>query len=84
MNQTWKDAVHRQRIALAERLSQPLENLAARCGPIFGDREKLNEVLIDGFSTVPGGLFMYVLDTNGVQITDNVSAKGLLQGALWS
>ncbi|MDX2486812.1 MAG: PDC sensor domain-containing protein [Gammaproteobacteria bacterium] len=79
MIETWKDAVHRQRIALAERLSQPLENLAAKCEPVFGDREKLNKVLIDDFSTVPNGLFMYVLDTNGVQISDNVSADVLIK-----
>jgi hypothetical protein len=76
MNETWKDAVHRQRITLAERLSQPLENIAAKCEPVFGDREKLNKVLMDGFSTVPNGLYMYVLDTDGMHISDNVSAEG--------
>jgi hypothetical protein len=79
MKENWKDAVHRQRVALAERLSQPLANLAAKCEPVWGNREALDKVLIDGFSTVPEGLFMYVLDTSGLQISDNVSAKGLNQ-----
>jgi hypothetical protein len=79
MKDNWKDAVHRQRIALAERLSQPLANLAVKCEPVWGDREALDKVLSDGFSTVPEGLFMYVLDTSGLQISDNVSAKGLIQ-----
>ena len=79
MIETWKEAVHRQRVALAERLSHPLADLAAKCEPVFGDREKLNKVLTDDFSTVPNGLFMYVLDTSGVQLSDNVSAEGLLK-----
>lgn len=80
MKETWKDAVHRQRVALAERLSHPLEKLAAKCEPVWGDREALNKVLLDGFSTVPDGLFMYVLDTRGIQICDNVSKGGLMEG----
>jgi hypothetical protein len=79
MIETWKEAVHRQRVALAERLSHPLADLAAKCEPVFGDREKLNKVLMDDFSTVPNGLFMYVLDTSGVQLSDNVSAEGLIK-----
>jgi hypothetical protein len=79
MKESWKEAVHRQRIALAERLSQPLAKLAANCEPVWGNREALDNVLRNGFSTVPDGLFMYVLDTNGVQISDNVSAEGLLK-----
>jgi len=78
MKETWKDAVHRQRIVLAERLSLPLANLAKNCEPVWGDREKLGKVLIDGFATVPNGLFMYALDTDGIQISDNVSAEGLM------
>jgi len=79
MKETWKEAVHQQRIALAESLSKPLADLAARCEPVWGNREQLDKVLLDGFSTVPHGLFMYVLDTSGVQISDNVSAEGLME-----
>ena len=78
MKETWKDAVHRQRIVLAERLSQPLANLAANCEPVWGDRKKLGEVLIKGFATVPDSLFMYALDTDGIQVSDNVSKDGLM------
>ncbi len=79
MKETWKDAVHRQRIALAERLSQPLARLAANCEPVWGDREALNKVLLNEFSTVPDGLFMYILDTHGLQISDNVGTDGLVR-----
>ena len=78
MKETWKEAVHRQRVVLAERLSQPLASLAVNCEPVWGNREALGKVLFDGFSSVPNSLFMYALDTKGIQISDNVSAKGLM------
>ena len=77
MKETWKEAVHRQRMTLAERLSIPLETLAANCEPAWNNRDALNEVLLKGFSSIPNGLFMYTLDTDGVQISDNVSPEGL-------
>jgi hypothetical protein len=79
MIKTWKDAVHQQRIALAERLSLPLAKLAANCEPVWGNREKLDKVLLNGFASVPDRLYMYALDTNGIQISDNVTAEGIIQ-----
>ena len=79
MKETWKDAVCRQRVALTERLSLPLANIAARCGPVWGNREALDKVLLEEFSTVPNRLFMYVLDIRGVQISDNISAEGIAE-----
>ena len=78
MTDTWKDAVHRQRIALAEMLSTPLAQLAEQCAAIWGRREDLDIVLTDGFRKVPHCLFLYALDTRGIQISDNVSTGGLL------
>jgi hypothetical protein len=73
-----KDAIHRQRIELAEMLSAPLARLADKCAAVWGDREALDIVLTDRFREVPHCLFLYVLDTDGVQISDNVSIGGLL------
>ena len=73
MKKTWKDAVHQQRIKLAERLSQPLAKLAAKCEPVWNNRKELDNILLDDFSTVPEGLFMYALDAKGIQISDNIS-----------
>jgi hypothetical protein len=78
MKETWKDAVYRQRVALAERLAQPLAVLATKCEPVWGDRDGLNRVLSESFATVPNGLFMYALDAQGIQLSDNVSADGLM------
>ncbi len=78
MNDTWKDAVYEQRAALAASLHQPLQRLAEQCARVWGKREELDIVLTDGFNSIPYGMFLYALDTNGIQISDNVSASGLL------
>jgi hypothetical protein len=79
MKKTWKDAVHQQRIALAERLSLPLAKLAVNCEPVWENREKLGKVLLSGFASVPDRLYIYAIDTNGIQISDNVTAEGVIR-----
>jgi hypothetical protein len=78
MIETWKDAVHRQRIALAEMLSAPLARLAEQCAAVWGQREQLDIVLKSGIRKVPHCLFLYAVDTRGIQISDNISTGGLL------
>jgi len=78
MKKTWKDAVYLQRVALAERLAQPLAALATKCEPVWGDRDDLNRVLIENFLTVPNGLYIYTIDIQGIQLSDNISANGLI------
>ena len=41
-------------------------------------REDLDRVLTEGFHTVPHCLFLYAVNTDGIQISDNVSIGGLL------
>ncbi len=78
MNETLKGAIHQQRVELAEMLSLPLARLAGECAVVWGQREALDIVLTDHFREVPHCLFLYVLDTNCIQISDNVSIGGLL------
>lgn len=78
MKDTWKEAIHRQRIILAELLSTPLSELAEQCADVWGQREALDSVLSNGFRGVPHCLFLYALDTDGIQISDNISTGGLL------
>lgn len=78
MDKNLKEAIHHQRIALAERLSTPLADLAARCADVWGSREELDIVLSDGLRAVPYCLFLYALDAKGIQISDNVGIGGLL------
>ena len=78
MKDTWKEAVHNQRIALAQLLSEPLAHIAQRCEPVWGQRDQLDIILSETISTVPHCIFLYALDTKGVQISDNVSKTGLM------
>jgi hypothetical protein len=78
MNERLKDAIHQQRVELAELLSTPLAKLAGKCAAVWGQREALDIVLNDHFREVPHCLFLYVLDINGIQISDNISVGGLL------
>ena len=78
MEQNWKIAIQRQREQLSQMLQLPLTKLAQQCAPFWPDRDGLNRVLLDGFPLIPNCTFLYVLDTNGIQVCDNVSKKGLL------
>ncbi len=78
MKDTWKEAVHNQRIALAQLLSTPLATIAQRCEPIWGQRELIDRILTETLDTVPYCVFLYALDIDGVQISDNVSRSGLM------
>jgi hypothetical protein len=78
MKDTWKKAVHNQRIALAQMLSEPLAHIAARCEVVWGEREEIDKILTEELATVPHCLFLYAVDAKGIQISDNVSATGLM------
>jgi hypothetical protein len=78
MDEILKKAIHDQRVALAEMLSTPLVELAAQCAAVWGSREDMDIVLNDGFRAVPHCLFLYAMDVNGIQISDNVGIGGLL------
>ncbi len=78
MKDPWKEAVHNQRIALAQLLSTPLATIAQRCEPVWGQRELLDRILSESLETVPHCVFLYALDVDGIQISDNVSKSGLM------
>jgi hypothetical protein len=78
VKESLKNAIHQQRIELAGLLSAPLAVLAEKCAWVWGRREELDIVLTDGFRTVPHCLFLYTVDTQCVQNSDNVSIGGLL------
>ncbi len=78
MKVSWKESIYLQREKLGKLLNEPLAKLASACVPVWSDREKLNEVLLAGFPGIPYCTFLYVLDTQGVQICDNVKAGVLM------
>ncbi|WJW75256.1 PDC sensor domain-containing protein [Thiohalobacter sp. IOR34] len=84
MNQTqtqslsWQQSIARQREALADMISLPLERIADRCAAVWPERELLDQTLSSGLHELPYCQFLYVLDREGVQISDNASHQGLL------
>jgi hypothetical protein len=74
---TWKDSIYRQREELARMLREPLALLAEKCIPVWNDRDGLNSVLLEGFSSIPYCTYLYAVGTDGVQLSDHVSYSGL-------
>jgi hypothetical protein len=80
MEPSWKDSIFRQREELARMLREPIALLANKCAPVWGDRDRLNAVLLEGFSGIPYCSYLYVVGTDGVQISDNISNAGIMPG----
>lgn len=71
----WKDSIYLQRERLALLLRDPLASLAEQCAPVWGDRERLNHVLLDGFAGIPHCAFVYCIGFDGIQTCDNVGVE---------
>jgi hypothetical protein len=80
MELSWKDSIYRQREELARMLREPLALLANQSVTAWGDRDRLNAMLLDGFSGIPYCSDLYVVGTDGVQISDNVGKAGIMPG----
>lgn len=78
--ETLQESIVHQREALIGMLQEPLQRLAAACSPVWGDRAKLDAVLSEALKGLPYCKHLYALDTNAIQISDNVSHEGLLEG----
>jgi len=72
MTNPWKDSVYLQREQLALLLQDPLARLTEQCAPAWGERERLNEVLMKGFPGIPHCTFLYCLGFDGIQVCDNI------------
>lgn len=78
MKKSWKDSIYLQREDLARKLHEPLAQLAEKCTPAWGDRERLDAILMEGFASIPHCTFLYCVDTDGIQISDNVGRAGIV------
>ncbi len=78
MKDSWKDSIYLQREELARKLREPLAHLAERCAPAWGEREQLEALLTEGFASIPHCTFLYCVNTEGIQICDNVGQAGLV------
>ena len=79
MKKSWKECIYLQREELARQLHEPLAHLADQCTPVWGDRERLNAILAQGFASIPYAAYVYCVNTNGIQICDNVDQTGFTQ-----
>jgi hypothetical protein len=80
MNQSWKDCIYQQREELARMLREPLELLAERLAPAWGDCDALDAVLGENFSSIPHCSVLYCVGMDGIQICDNVGPTGIVPG----
>lgn len=76
---TLADSIARQRELLKDMLRDPLARIARECSDVWGDRQKLDAVLTDALASLPMCKYMYALDTNALQICDNISREGLIE-----
>ncbi len=75
---TMQEGIARQREVLKAMLSEPLARAAAACGRAWGDRAGLDAALTEALKTLPSCKYMYALDTDAVQVSDNISREGLI------
>jgi hypothetical protein len=78
LEHSWKDSIFRQREELARMLREPFTLLARKCVPTWGDRDRLNAVLLEGFSGIPYCTYLYVLNVEAVQVSDNIGTAGIV------
>jgi hypothetical protein len=77
-HETLQQSIAQQRTDLLQVMQEPLHQLAARCHQVWNERDKLDQVLAEGLKTLPFGRTLYALDTNGIQVSSNVGADGLM------
>ena len=80
MRLSWKDSIYQQRAQLAQILRAPLGQLAAHCAPLWGDCDALDAMLAQHFSGIPHCTTLYCVDTQGIQISNNVGPAGIVPG----
>ena len=71
-----KNTIRIQREKLTAQLSNEMHELAMKSSHILDDREALNQLLSTTLPQLPHCKHLYVLDADGVQITDNITQTG--------
>jgi hypothetical protein len=80
IERSWKDSIFRQREELARMLREPLALLADKCVPAWDNQDRLNAVLLEGFSGIPYCTYLYILNIDAVQVSDNIGTAGIKDG----
>lgn len=77
---SWKECIFNQRSQVASILRDPLTSLAGKCISVWHDPNRLNTVLINGFSSIPYCGYLYAVDKEGMQISDNINHNDIVSG----
>ena len=73
-----QESIARQRETLIGVLQEPLRRIAAAASEVWGDRARLDAVLAALRPELPHCKYIYALDTRAVQVSDNISAAGVI------
>lgn len=73
-----QQSIARQRELLTQMLSDPLSRAARACSKVWGNREQMNQALVDVLQTMSYCKFLYALDVNALQISDNITHDGII------
>ena len=76
--ETLQESISQQRKMLITILSDPLKRIAKSSSKVWGEREKLNHALTEVLHTMPFCKYLYTLNVDAVQNSDNVSRDGLV------
>ncbi|MFK5912881.1 MAG: hypothetical protein QM484_00785 [Woeseiaceae bacterium] len=76
MRNNLKETIRAQREQLTAMLGEEMLDLALKCVPLLGNHEELDLLLSGIFPLLPYCKHLYVLNSDGVQITDNITQSG--------
>lgn len=76
MNNNLKETIRAQREKLTAMLGEEMHGLALECVSLLDDHEALNVLLLNAFPRLPYCKHLYILNSDGVQITDNITQAG--------
>lgn len=77
---SWKDSIREQRMVVFDLLAEPVRLTAVECEKAWPDRERLTQVLLSRFDAIPHCTYLYVVDIQGIQVSDNVGSAGRMPG----
>jgi len=76
---TLQESIAEQRDILSKMLCDPLKHAAQVCAAVWGDRQAMDDALVQILLIMPYCKFLYALDTDATQISDNISHEGIVQ-----
>jgi hypothetical protein len=76
MTDPLRKSIARQRAALFNMLVEPMAYLAHRCARVWRDKARLDHTLLEGIRALPNAAFLYAMDLDGRQVSDNATHSG--------